>query len=115
MLKFRDSIHKKYNLNVTKYKTLSLNPGLALTVYTSNYLPENLINKFKMIKGHLENIFRSAYFGGNVEVYINKIEEAYYYDMNSQYSKVMLNDMPIGNPVLSLETDLSKIFGFIYC
>ena len=112
MLKFRDSIHKKYNLNITKHKTL---PGLALTAYTSKYLPENLINKFKMVKGHLENIIRSAYFGGNVEVYINSINTAYYYDMNSQYPEAMLKDMPIGNPVLTLETDLSKIFGFIYC
>jgi len=26
----------------------------------------------------------------------------------------MLNDMPVGDPVLSLETDLNKIFGFVY-
>ena len=34
--------------------------------------------------------------------------------MNSQYAKAMLNDMPIGNPILSLEKDLDKIFGFVY-
>ena len=26
----------------------------------------------------------------------------------------MLQDMPIGDPVLSLGTDLDKIFGFVY-
>lgn|SRR5258706_10273036 len=26
----------------------------------------------------------------------------------------MLNDMPVGDPVLSLETNLDKIFGFVY-
>lgn len=68
-----------------------------------------------MIKGGLEAKIRSSYFGGNVEVYINKISEGYYYDMNSQYPKAMLFDMPIGDPILSLETNLNKIFGFIYC
>jgi len=34
--------------------------------------------------------------------------------MNSQYPAAMLLDMPIGDPVLSLETNLDKIFGFVY-
>jgi hypothetical protein len=109
--KFRDSINKKYNLNVTKFKTL---PGLALAAYTSNYFPNQLIPRLKMIKGGLEKRLRSSYFGGNVEVFINKIDTGYLYDMNSQYAKAMLNDMPVGDPVLSLETDLNKIFGFVY-
>jgi len=67
-----------------------------------------------MVKGELEKEIRTAYFGGNVDVYINKIFYAYHYDINSQYPKAMLNDMPMGDPVLSLETDLNKIFGFVY-
>ena len=34
--------------------------------------------------------------------------------MNSQYPKAMLQDMPIGQPTLSLETNLDNIFGFVY-
>jgi len=112
MLKFRDTIHNKYNLDITKVKTL---PGLALTIYTSKYLPENLKNKLKMVKGNLENIFRSSYFGGNVDVFINKINKGFLYDMNSQYPAAMLKDVPLGNPVLSLETNLDNIFGFVFC
>lgn len=67
-----------------------------------------------MIKGGLEREIRTSYFGGNVDTFINKIENGYFYDMNSQYAKAMLEDMPIGDPVLSLETDLNKIFGFVY-
>ena len=111
VLKFRDSVHNKYNLNITKFKTL---PGLALATFTSKYIPNNLRPYLNMIKGNLEAKLRTSYFGGNVDVYINEITSAYYYDMNSQYAKAMLNDMPIGNPVLSLEKDLNKIFGFIY-
>lgn len=111
VLKFRDSIHNKYNLNITKFKTLS---GLALGIYTSKYIPSNLKPKLKMIKGGLEKKFRSSYFGGNVEVFINLITSGYLYDMNSQYSKAMLKDMPIGNPTLSFESNLDNIFGFVY-
>jgi len=111
LIKFNDNIYEKYNLNITRYKTL---PGLAIAAYLSSYLPENLIKDLKIIKGELETEIRGSYFGGNVEVFINEITNGYLYDLNSQYSKAMLNDMPIGDPVLSLETDLNKIFGFVY-
>jgi hypothetical protein len=67
-----------------------------------------------LIKGEIEREIRSSYFGGNVEVYFNVVTKGYLYVINSQYPAAMLQDMPIGNPVLSLETDLEKIFGFIY-
>ena len=88
--------------------------GLAIAAYRSSYLPENLRSELKIIKGELETEFRRAYFGGGVDVYINELTNGYLYDINSQYSKAMLEDMPVGNPVLSLETDLDKIFGFVY-
>lgn len=111
LTKFSKLIFSKYQLNTTKFKTLS---GLALAAYGSSYIPDNLKKDIKMIKGELERELRSAYFGGNVEVYINEISKGYLYDLNSQYPKAMLQDMPIGSPVLSLETDLNKIFGFVY-
>jgi hypothetical protein len=87
---------------------------LALAVYRSSYTPLNLAPELKMIKGELEKEIRTSYFGGNVDVFTNDVTDAYLYDINSQYSKAMLEDMPIGDPVLSLETDLNKIFGFVY-
>lgn len=109
--KFSDIIYNKYQLNITKFKTL---PGLSLAAYRSSYLPENLNKKLKMIKGGLENEIRKSYFGGNVDVFINKITTGYHYDINYQYPTAMLQDMPVGDPILSLETDLNKIFGFVY-
>ena len=109
--KFNNNIFNKYQLNITKYKTL---PSLTLAVYTSSYIPNNLKFELKMIKGDLEREIRSSYFGGNVDVFINEINKGYYYDMNSQYSKAMLNDMPVGSPILSLENNLNNIFGFVY-
>jgi hypothetical protein len=109
--KFNKNIYRKYKLDATQFKTL---PGLALAAYTSNYVPKELIPEIRTIKGELDKEIRTAYFGGNVGTYINKISNGYYYDMNSQYPKAMLEDMPVGSPVLSLEKDLSKIFGFVY-
>jgi hypothetical protein len=79
ILNFRDSIYKNYQLNITKFKTL---PGLVLAAYTSSYLPKILIPDLKMIKGELEKEIRSSYFGGNVDIFINKITKGYYYDFN---------------------------------
>jgi len=59
-----------------------------------------------MVKVDLEREIRSSYFGGNFDVFINEVTNGFLYDINSQYSKAMLNDMPIGNPVLSLENKL---------
>lgn len=71
-------------------------------------------NSIKMIKGNVEKDIRNGYFGGNVDVFINEIDNGFFYDMNSQYPKAMLEDMPVGNPILTTETDLFKIFGFVY-
>ena len=109
LTKFSELTFDEYKLNITKFKTL---PSLALGVYTSKYMSEGL--QIKMIKGEIEKEIRSSYYGGNVEVYANEISEGYYYDMNSQYPRAMLEDMPVGNPKLSLETNLDKIFGFVY-
>ena len=111
VLKFNNNIYSKYQLNITNFKTIS---SLALAVYRSSYIPSHLSKELKMIKGELENEIRTSYFGGNVDVYVNEVTRAYYYDINSQYSKAMLNDMPLGDPVLSSETDLNKIFGFVF-
>ena len=111
LIKFSDRIYNKYQLNITKYKTLS---GLAIAAYRSSYLPDNLRTEIKIVKGELETEIRKAYFGGGVDVFTNEVTNGYLYDVNSQYSKAMLQDMPIGNPILSLETNLDKIFGFVY-
>ena len=111
LTKFKNNIYSKYKLNITKFKTL---PGLTLAAYLSSYLPDNLKSELKIIKGGLEKEIRRSYFGGDVDVFINEVSNGYLYDINSQYSKAMLNDMPVGDPILSLETDLNKIFGFVY-
>jgi hypothetical protein len=111
MIKFSESVYNKYNLNITKYKTL---PSLALAAYRSSYIPLDLALDLaldlKMVKGVVEKDIRRSYFGGNVDVFINEVTNGYLYDVNSNFYKAMLNDMPVGEPILSLETDLDKIY-----
>lgn len=40
--------------------------------------------------------------------------KAFVYDVNSQYTNAILEDIPVGNPVLSLSNDLNSYFGFVY-
>jgi len=42
------------------------------------------------------------------------INNAHYYDMNSQYPFAMILDMPVGNPVFTNNNNLDEIFGFVY-
>jgi len=109
MLKFNEKIFNKYSLNITNFVTA---PKLAVGIFTSKFYNNDL--NIKMVRGNVEKDIRSSYFGGNVNVFINKIDKGYYYDMNSQYPYAMLNDMPIGNPTFSNDTNLDNYFGFVY-
>jgi hypothetical protein len=63
-----------------------------------------------------------SYTGGAVDVYIPQYKDnglLYYYDVNSLYPSVMLNNpMPVGEPIAFLgnirAVDLNA-FGFFYC
>ena len=111
MLNFNEKIFNMYSLNITNYVTAA---KLAVGIYTSNFITNSNDWNIKMIRGNVEKDIRSSYYGGNVNVFINKIDHGYYYDMNSQYPFAMLNDMPIGNPILSNDTNLDNYFGFVY-
>jgi len=82
MLKFNDKIFNLYSLNITNYVTA---PKLAVGIFTSNFMSKSNDLNIKMIRGNVEKEIRNAYYGGNVNVLINKMDKGYYYDMNSQY------------------------------
>jgi len=68
-----------------------------------------------MIKGKVESGIRKAYFGGLVLTKLNYKHrtKAYVYDVNSHYPNAMLEEIPVGNPVLSISNDLNSYFGFV--
>jgi hypothetical protein len=109
--KYSNFIFKFYGINITKINTLS---GLALKIYLSSCYKYKY--KFKIIKGKIESDIRKAYFGGLVLTKLNYTHKtnAYVYDVNSHYPNAMLEDIPVGYPVLYLSKDLNSYFGFCY-
>jgi len=107
---YHNKYFERYNLNMMDNLTL---PSLAKDIFTTNYYDQN--DQIKVIKGKLEDQIRTSYLGGMIHVLNSKeINQGYHYDMNSQYPNAMLKDMPTGNPVLTSEKDLNKLFGFTY-
>jgi len=111
MIKFNEKIFNLYSLNITSIPTAA---KLAVSIFTSNFYKDSNDLKIKLITGNVEKDIRESYFGGNVNVLINKMDKGYYYDMNSQYPFAMLNDLPVGNPTFSNDTVLDNYFGFVY-
>ncbi len=111
MIKFAKMIFNDFNLNITKYKTIS---SLSLQIFLSNYY--NLNSNITIIKGNVEEEIRKSYFGGLVHLPNRgvKINNAFQYDVNSMYPSVMLKKMPVGNPRLSDDLNLNNYFGFCY-
>ena len=111
MTKFSELNFNKFAVNITKNKTIS---GLSLKIYMSEFYKYDY--NFKIIKGDVEREIRQAYFGGLVltKEFYKHNSKAYVYDVNSHYPSAMLEDMPVGNPILSTSTDLNSYFGFVY-
>ena len=105
------------DLDVCFTKCLTISK-LAFEVFSKDYLsidkPIPLINK----KGMYRDL-KLGYYGGNTEVYRPYGENLYYYDVNSLYPYVSLNDM-VGlqcckQDYINLKADLEDLFGFFYC
>jgi hypothetical protein len=111
------------NINFTSVVSL---PSLAYKIYRQNYYSKKYIKsldkdkifdyELKVHNRNIEETLRNSYYGGHTEVYKNKIENGYYYDINSQYPYAMLNNMPVGNPLYtdSIDDLNNDFFGFIY-
>lgn len=108
MSSFNKSIYDKYQVNTTNVRSYS---ALSKRVYTSKFYKDTGV-KIPVISGYIEMIIRKGYYGGLVDVVEHLVENAYKYDANSHYPAAMLNDMPVGDPVISDEKDINKLFGF---
>lgn len=96
-------------LNITDFKTIS---GLSLHIYLSKFY-DNKYN-IKLIKDSLDKEIRKYYYGGLVHLNCEGVNKGYQYDMNSQYPPAMLNEISVGDPTLSTDTNLEIYFGFCY-
>jgi len=109
------SLFLDFNIKMTKCLTIS---KMAFKIYCKDYLSESKPIPYVINKGMYKDI-KLGYYGGNTEVYKPYGENLYYYDVNSLYPYVSLNDM-VGlecNKYQFIDTKakLSDLFGFFYC
>ena len=90
-----------------KEGTLSLTVAShSLKVFTSKFCKLD----FFQCDDDFDNYFRTNFYkGGRVEVYKGYGKNLYYYDINSLYPFVMLNEMPSGMPVRTKKFIRDKI------
>lgn len=107
-------IFKYFGKNIHHYHTL---PSLAMAIYRSNFMPENLIAQ---LSGKVAEDIRSGYTGGAVDMYIPESSSSIIcLDVNSLYPSQMQSQlMPVDKPTY-FEGDIRKIksntFGFFFC
>ena len=88
-----DIIQKFYEKEGTLKLTIA---SQAMETFRKNYFDGYIWQ----CNDKFDNYFRKHYYkGGRVEVYKGRGKNLYYYDFNSLYPFVMLDDMPVGSPI----------------
>ncbi len=104
-----------FNVKMSNCLTVS---KMSYEIFSKDYLsvdkPIPLINKKSIYRD-----LKLGYYGGNTEVYKPYGENLYYYDVNSLYPYVSLNDM-VGlechkQEYINKKANLNELFGFFYC
>lgn len=113
LTKTNKQVFLDYNVDMTDNITIS---GLALSLFFKDYYKDNIAN---INKASLYKDVKQAYYGGITEVYKPKGENLYYYDVNSLYPSVALNEMPglLCSKLVFYEDyhNIDTLFGFFCC
>jgi hypothetical protein len=111
---FFNKVYDQYGISLLSYPTIG---SLAMGIYRSNFMGSDV--QIPLLNGSVANNIRSAYFGGIVDILKPTGTKLYQYDVNSLYPFMMLNDLPIGNPVhikgAISANEASDLFGFFNC
>lgn len=95
LTKFSELIFKEFKVDPIRSLTL---PALAMRIYKTHFMPADTIYQ---ILDQPQELIRNSYTGGSVDVYIpsftaskaeHETTKLYYYDVNSLYPSVMLNN-----------------------
>jgi len=89
LLKVNASFFQEFDINIANSNTIA---GLALGKFLKHYYKDDSLGLIK--EKRLFNDIKKAYYGGITEVYKPYGKDLYYYDVNSLYPYVALQDMP---------------------
>lgn len=113
--KVNKALFLDFNVKMSNCLTVS---KMSYEIFSKYYLsvdkPIPHINKKSIYRD-----IKLGYYGGNTEVYKPYGENLYYYDVNSLYPYVSLNDM-VGlecyrQEYINEKANLNELFGFFYC
>ncbi len=108
--KYGDTVSRSYGIDITEVRTV---PSLAMRVFKTVFLGE-VRHKIPYLSGKVDKDIRNGYYGGIVAAIKPKVEDGYYYDVNSAYPAAMMKDRPVGNPVLTKIDTREGTFGFVH-
>lgn len=108
------------HLKLTTNRVLVSNPSLIYGLYLKLFMKKYYNNDIPYISN--KSIYRyiqKGYYGGITEVYKPYGEDLFYYDVNSLYPFVALQDMPGTSGYkfhyYNYKPNLNELFGFFYC
>lgn len=98
-----------FKMDIHQYPTLT---SIAFSLYRSKFMSKSNIPVSSL--NFYDNI-KSGYIGGAVDVYRPRLENGYYYDVNSLYPTVMRNNpYPVGQGIsFKGPRPLSSLFGIV--
>jgi hypothetical protein len=98
--------YNNYNVDIA---TIWSTATLSFKIFRQSFLTVTIPS----LSASLDSYIRSGYFGGATDHYKKYGENLHYYDINSLYPSVMLNDMPLNYIKFHSELDnLDNFFGF---
>lgn len=113
LVKFNKQLFIEYGAQLKDGNTIS---SLAAHIYLTKFYNNNIPS---IDLKSLYNDLQKAYYGGITEVYRPYGENLFYYDVNSLYPYVALNDMPglicKNLKYFGTNTSIDGLFGFFKC
>lgn len=99
-----------FKVNIHQYPTLT---SIAFSLYRSKFMSKSNIPVTSL---SLYDSIKSGYIGGAVDVYRPRLDNGFYYDVNSLYPTVMRNNpFPVGRGIFFKgDRPLSSIFGIVF-
>jgi hypothetical protein len=93
LLKAQEHYIVEYLIDISRLYSL---PGLALKIFRSHFMPED-IDAIPSLDKNPDIFIRRGYLGGGVHIFKEYGRQIYYYDVNSLYPYAQLNTMPFHN------------------
>lgn len=113
LVSFGWQIFEFERVNIFNSFTMS---GLALKIFRTNYVENGILCN---LPKSINDILRTGFKGGLVNVFKPKGEDIFSYDIVSLYPYIMLGSFPTGTPIVTFYniplTSVKDLYGIVFC